>query len=71
MYVVVLKGIASIRRFYLVQTTYFNFEANRKVDQTYYASWPGSIINPQWLKLPLSRTNFHSPKGVRAIKVRL
>ena len=28
-----------------------------------------SIINPQWLELPLSRTNFHSPKGVRAIKV--
>ena len=37
----------------------------------YYASWPGSIINLQWLELPLSRTNFHSPKGVRAIEVRL
>ena len=24
-----------------------------------------------WLELPLSRTNFHSPKGVRAIEVRL
>ena len=30
-----------------------------------------SLINPYWLELPLSRTNFHSPKGVRAIKVRL
>ena len=35
----------------------------------YYSSLPGSIINPQWLELPLSRTNFHSPKGVRAIEV--
>ena len=29
------------------------------------------MINPQWLELPLSRTNVHSPKGVRAIEVRL
>ena len=29
------------------------------------------LINPHWLKLPLSRTNFHGPKGVRAIEVRL
>ena len=28
-------------------------------------------MNPQWLELPLSRTNFHGPKGVRAIEVRL
>ena len=37
----------------------------------YYASWPGAIINPQWLELPLSWTNFHGPKGDRAIEVRL
>ena len=37
----------------------------------YNASWPGAIINPHWLQLPLSRTNFHGPKGVRAIEVRL
>ena len=37
----------------------------------YYASRPGSIINPQWLELPLFRTHFHDPKGVRAIEVRL
>ena len=37
----------------------------------YYAPWPGSIINPQWLERPLSRTNFHSPKGVRAIEILL
>ena len=29
------------------------------------------MINPQWLELPISRTNFHGPKAVRAIKVRL
>ena len=29
------------------------------------------MINPQWLEAPLSRINFRSPKGVRAIEVRL
>ena len=29
------------------------------------------MINPQWLKLPTSRTNFHGPKDVRAIEVQL
>ena len=29
------------------------------------------MINTHWLELPLSRTNFHGPKGVRAIEVRL
>ena len=29
------------------------------------------MINPQWLELPMSRTNFHGPKDVRAIDVRL
>ena len=38
---------------------------------SYYASWSGSMINSQWLKLPRYRTNFHSPEGVRAIGVRL
>ena len=27
------------------------------------------MINPQWLELPISRTNFHGPKDVRAIEV--
>ena len=30
-----------------------------------------SIINSQWLKLLLSRTNIHGPKGVPAIEIRL
>ena len=29
------------------------------------------MINPHWLELPLSRTNFYGPKGVRATEVRL
>ena len=29
------------------------------------------MINPQLLELPMSRTNFHDPKDVRAIEVRL
>ena len=29
------------------------------------------FINPHWLELPQSRTNFRGPKGVRAIEVRL
>ena len=37
----------------------------------YYASCPGAIINPHWLELPLSRTNFHGPKVVRTIEVLL
>ena len=27
------------------------------------------MINPKWLELPMSRTNFHGPKDVRAIEV--
>ena len=37
----------------------------------YYASWPGAMINTHQLELPLFRTYFHSPKGVRAIEIRL
>ena len=29
------------------------------------------MINPQWLKPPMSRTIFYGPKDVRAIEVRL
>ena len=36
-----------------------------------FASWTGAMINPQWLELPMSRMNFHGPKDVRAIEVRL
>ena len=36
-----------------------------------FASWTGAMINPQWLELPMSRTNFHGPKDVWATEVRL
>ena len=36
-----------------------------------FASWTGAMISPQWLELPMSRRNFHGPKDVRAIEVRL
>ena len=36
-----------------------------------FASWIGAMINPQWLELPMSRTNLHGPEDVRAIEVRL
>ena len=29
------------------------------------------MINPQWLEQLISQTNFHGPKDVRAIEVRL
>ena len=29
------------------------------------------MINPQWVELSMSRTNFHGPNDVRAIEVRL
>ena len=35
-----------------------------------FASWPPAMFNPQWLELPMSRTNFHGSKDVRTIEVR-
>ena len=35
-----------------------------------FASRPGAMINLHWL-VPMARTIFHGPKGVRAIEVRL
>ena len=34
-----------------------------------FASWHGTMINSQWLELPMSLLNFCSPKDVRAIEV--
>ena len=38
-----------------------------------FVSKPGTMItyNPQWFEFPISRTNFHGPKDVWAIEVRL
>ena len=37
----------------------------------YFAFGSGAMINTHQLELPLSRTYFHSPKGVRTIELRL
>ena len=36
-----------------------------------FAFLPCAMINPQWLELPMPRTNFHGTKDVRATEVRL
>ena len=47
-------------------------EDEKNIPKLYtFASWPGAIINTQWLKLPMSRITFHGPKDVRAIEVQL
>ena len=41
-----------------------------KTSQNYCHLLPdlAPYINPQWLELPMSRTNFHGPKNVCAIE---
>ena len=36
-----------------------------------FAFWPCAVINPHWLELRMSLTNFDGPKGFRTIEVRL
>ena len=48
-----------------------NRKVSPKLSLQCICSWTGAMINPQWLELPMSRTNFHGPKDVRAIEVRL
>ena len=36
-----------------------------------FAFRPGAMIHLHWPEIPIARTIFHGPKGVRAIKVRL
>ena len=48
--------------------------SSKKTKQTKlspFPFWPGVMINPQWLKLPIFPANFLGPKDVRAIEVRL
>ena len=37
----------------------------------HFASWPGAMINPQWLEQPLFWANFHGPKAVWATEFQL
>ena len=42
----------------------------QNIPQLYpFAFWPASIIKPQSLELPMSRTNFHGPRVVQATEV--
>ena len=68
----VLIRIASSRRFKWVHSTcHYHLEGRKIPKLPSFASWPGVMINPHWLELPISRTNLHGPKDVRAIGVRL
>ena len=54
-------------------TTYNYCLKNRKhfTKLSLFASRPGTMINPQWLELPKSRTIFYGPKDVGATEGRL
>ena len=41
------------------------------IELAIFASRPGAMSNLHWLELPMARTIFHGPKGVRAIEIRL
>ena len=61
-----------IMKLYVLCTTYNYCEWNKKKTKlSLFTSWPGTMNNPQWLELPMSRTIFYGPKDVRAIEVRL
>ena len=55
-------------------STLYNYCVENRKDfpkLSLFSSSTGAMINPQWFELPMSRTNFHGPKDVRAIEVRL
>ena len=51
----VLVTIASLRQFQWVHSKYHNFTKDQRdiLKSSLLASWPGAMINPQWLKLPI------------------
>ena len=51
------------------ENTQHTFMLKKSKKYPYNATWPGAMINTDQLGLPLSRTYFHGPKGVRAIEV--
>ena len=55
---------------YSNKNTQYTFMLKKIEKYPFYASFY-KYNKPQWPELPLSRTNFHSPKGVQAIEVRL
>ena len=58
----------------LISTVNIQLLCRRSIDfpeLAIFASRSGAMINLHWLELPMARTLFHGPKGVRAIEVRL
>ena len=56
----------------LTQHTIIFIEDRKDFPKSFlFAFWSGTMINPQWLKLPMSRTNFYGPKNVWAIEDKL
>ena len=54
------------------QHTHYFIESRKVVPKSSLFTFSSdAIVNPQWLELPMSRTNFHGPKDVRAVEVRL
>ena len=55
---------------YLELVWYHCFVDQKEMSKLFpFAFWPGERINHLWLELPMSRTNFHDPKDVRAVEV--
>ena len=56
-----------------LHSTYHYYIEDRKISPNYIhlPRDPVLWLNPQWLELPISRTNLHGPKDVRVIEVRL
>ena len=56
-------------RFLWVHSTYYFIEGRKDIHKlSLFASRPGVMINPHWLELPVSRTDFQDPKDVWAIQ---
>ena len=70
------KNVCCVHSFELphrIHSTYHYFKEDRNniLKLSPVASGPDAMINPRWLELPVSRTNFYGPKDVRSIEVRL
>ena len=71
LWLAVLAWIES--RLSCVHSPYHHFIEGRKDIPilSLFSSWSGAVLHPQWLELPVSRTNFYGPKVVWAIEIRL
>ena len=68
----VLIRIAPSRRLSLHSIYHYFIEDQKDIHILFpFVSWPGAMINPQWLELLISGTNFHGSKDVRVIETLL